>query len=393
MTHVDDGLLRRLADEGEQGFALDADAAAHLAGCADCQTRLATVIASAQATAALFSDPAPATEWGPALARLRAREAYPAPAPAPIMERMLPVTVHNPLRRWLKPLTALAVVALAAALLVLTPLGSYAQGVLNLFTPRQFVAVPVTDAQLRTLPDLSDFGTMTHPQQPAPRTVSSADEAAAAVGVTLLKPTSLPKSVSSQVTYQVMPGNSTSYTFDAAKAEATARAKGKTATAMPKNVNGSVLAVTVYPAAFVSYGESQISLPEGAKAATGAKRGETQARSVPTLVIAQAKAPVVQSTGATLAEIQDYILAQPGIAPELAAAMRSIADPMSTLPVPVDVSRMNGRAVKVQGVDGLLLGDATGLGSVVVWSKDGQVFFVGGPLRDNEVLDIANGLK
>ena len=46
-----------------------------------------------------------------------------------------------------------------------------------------------------------------------------------------------------------------------------------------------------------------------------------------------------------------------------------------------------------QGVDGLLLGDATGLGSAVVWSKDGQVFFVGGPLRDNEVLDIANGLK
>jgi len=66
---------------------------------------------------------------------------------------------------------------------------------------------------------------------------------------------------------------------------------------------------------------------------------------------------------------------------------------MSTLPVPVDVSRMNGRTVKVQGVDGLLLGDATGLGSAVVWSKDGQVFFVGGPLRDNEVLDIANGLK
>lgn len=393
MTHVDDGLLRRLADEGEQGFALDAPDAAHLAGCADCQASLAAVTASAQATAALFSDPLPATEWGPALARLRAREARPAPAPTPIMERMLPVTVQTPLRRWLKPLSALAAVALVAALLVLTPLGSYAQGVLNLFTPKQFVAVPVTEAQLRTLPDLSDFGTMTRSPQPSPRTVSSADEAAAAAGVTLLKPTSLPQSISSKVTYQVLPGSSAAYTFDATRAEAAAQAKGKTAAAMPKNVNGSVLNLTVYPAAIVSYGETQVSLPEAAKSATGAKAGAAQTHSVPSLVIGQAKAPMAQSTGATLAEIQAYILAQPGIAPELAAAMRNITDPTSTLPVPIDVSRMNGRTVKVQGVDGLLLGDSTGLGSAVVWSKGGQVFFVGGPLRDTEVLDVANGLK
>lgn len=391
MTHVDDGLLRRLADEGEQGFTLGAPDTAHLAGCADCQARLTAATASGQATAALFGDPLPAPDWGPALARLRDYEARPTSSLR--LERMPTVIVPNPLRRWLKPLTAVAVVALVAALIVLTPLGSYAQGVLNLFTPKQFVAVPVTASQLRSLPDLSDFGTMTGSQQSSPRIVSSADEAAAAAGVALLKPTSLPQGISSKVTYQVMPGNTASYTFDAARAEASAKARGNTATAMPKNVNGSVLSVTIYPAAIVSYGETQVSLPETAKSTTSAKNGAPQTAGMPNLIIGQAKAPVAQSTGATLAEIQSYILAQPGVAPELAAAIRSIADPTSTLPVPIDVSRMSGRAVKVQGVDGLLLGDSTGLGSAVVWSKDGQVFFVGGPLRDTEVLDVANGLK
>ena len=72
MTHVDDGLLRRLADEGEQGFTLGAPDTAHLAGCADCQARLAAATASGQATAALFGDPLPAPDWGPALERRQA---------------------------------------------------------------------------------------------------------------------------------------------------------------------------------------------------------------------------------------------------------------------------------------------------------------------------------
>ena len=48
--------------------------------------------------------------------------------------------------------------------------------------------------------------------------------------------------------------------------------------------------------------------------------------------------------------------------------------------------------VQVQGVDGLLLGDQTGLGSVVMWQKNGIVYVVGGQVKDNEALEVANSL-
>ena len=44
-------------------------------------------------------------------------------------------------------------------------------------------------------------------------------------------------------------------------------------------------------------------------------------------------------------------------------------------------------------MDGLLLGDATGLGSVVMWQKGGVVYVVGGQVKDSEALDVANSLK
>jgi hypothetical protein len=48
--------------------------------------------------------------------------------------------------------------------------------------------------------------------------------------------------------------------------------------------------------------------------------------------------------------------------------------------------------VTVQGVQGLAVGDSTGLGSVVIWEKDGIIYGVGGPLTEDQVLDIANSL-
>jgi len=38
-------------------------------------------------------------------------------------------------------------------------------------------------------------------------------------------------------------------------------------------------------------------------------------------------------------------------------------------------------------------GDSTGLGSAVIWEKNGVVYAVGGLLSQNEVLDIARSLR
>jgi hypothetical protein len=48
--------------------------------------------------------------------------------------------------------------------------------------------------------------------------------------------------------------------------------------------------------------------------------------------------------------------------------------------------------VQVQGVDGVALGDNTGVGAAVVWIKS-DVFFVGGSLKQSDILSIANGLS
>jgi len=46
----------------------------------------------------------------------------------------------------------------------------------------------------------------------------------------------------------------------------------------------------------------------------------------------------------------------------------------------------------VQGVQGVFVGDSTGLGSALIWSKDGMVFGVAGTLSEAEILAVANSL-
>ena len=52
-----------------------------------------------------------------------------------------------------------------------------------------------------------------------------------------------------------------------------------------------------------------------------------------------------------------------------------------------------GDTVQVQGVSGLAVGDNTGLGSGVIWERDGMVYAVGGTLPQDQVLKIANALQ
>ena len=47
----------------------------------------------------------------------------------------------------------------------------------------------------------------------------------------------------------------------------------------------------------------------------------------------------------------------------------------------------------MQGVDGVALGDNTGVGSAVVWIKGGHVWVVAGSIKQSDALDIANNLK
>lgn len=410
MTHLDEGLLRRWLDEASRGLALSEAEQAHLAQCTDCQTRLDDMRATAHFAAQHLSDPVPPVDATLALARLRQREqdtrlktkAWTLPlidlqSLIFTLERMLTVTEQTLVRRWIKPVSAVALVALLIAAFMLTPLGSYAQGVLDLFTPKQFVAVPMTAAQARTLPDLDDYGDMRVIQEPRDSRTATEAEAAQAVGFSLLKPSYLPQGIApDKASYAVTGGGQAEFTFNAQKAAATAAKKGQTLPTMPANMDGAKLNLSIPNAVVTTYGNTELfeNGSTGGDRPGLTPRGPSRAVDGSTfIIVAQMKAPSVTSTGVTVDELKNYLLSQPGLDPQLAASLRAIADPTSTLPIPIPANQYNSKPVQVQGVQGLFLGDSSGLGSGVVWQKNGIIYAVGGALREGEVLQIANSLR
>ena len=114
---------------------------------------------------------------------------------------------------------------------------------------------------------------------------------------------------------------------------------------------------------------------------------------LPQLIVAKSAVPVVTSTQVTTKQIEAYILSMPGVSPELAAAIRSIGDPATTLPIPVPVEYASSAKVSINGDPGVALGDNTGLGSGVIWIHKTNVFVVAGSLKQSVVVDIAKKLK
>jgi Putative zinc-finger len=380
---------------------------AHLARCATCRRALAAWTAIGEATLASAAAAAAELPSDGLLGRVfeqinqEQRREQPAglaatiaPGPSSWTERMTTMIQPTQLLRrpWLaRSITVAAATVALAAVVAFTPVGSYAQGFLTVFTPQKIAAVPITSAELKSLPDLNNYGTIVQPTGNQTKEVATAADAAAAAGIPVLVPATIPAGVPSTASYEVIPSQTGAFTFSAAKARATAAAQGKTLPAMPANVDGSTLQVTV-GAGVVAIYQANVTGPSatGEKTASGATKQETQ--QVPALIVGQAIAPSVTSTGASVAEIEQYLLAQPGISPDLAAAIRSIGDPTTTLPIPVPINRAISHPVNVQGVSGLSVADSTGLGGGIIWVKNGMVYGVAGALSESDLLDVANSL-
>jgi hypothetical protein len=268
--------------------------------------------------------------------------------------------------KWLAAAAAIVVVATTLAMT------GVADSILQIFETKQFAAVTVTPTDIQTLGQLSQFGTLTWSAQPNPHQVASLAAATAETGLPAISVT-LPATVTATARYGVVPRTTATFVFDAALSRSSAAAIGRTAPPMPAKLDGSTLVLTGGPAILVTYGS------------------ENQAGGA--LVAGVAKAPTVGSDGASVAEIQAYLLSQPSVSPALAAQIRAMGDPASTLPVPIPVGQAAAKNVSVHGVTGLFIGDSTGLGSAVLWQQNGFVYIVGGTLTEAETLAAANSLK
>lgn len=299
-------------------------------------------------------------------------------------------------RRVSRPIWGAVAAAALAGAVVLTPVGSYAEGLITIFQPKQIAAVPISPEEMQSLPDLADYGTVVQPTHQKSQRVSSAAAASAASKLQVLVPGALPTGIPTTATYEVIPGESGSFTFSAAKAQAAAAAKGKTLPPMPSNIDGSSIQVTTGSAVLTVYVDQQ----KAAQAESAVRQSKSESASAaqvattvgPTLIIGQTTVPEVKSTGVSASELESYLLDQPGISPDLANAIKSIGDPSSTLPIPIPVSKASSHPVQVQGVTGLAVADSTGLGGGIIWQKNGMVYGVAGTLTESQLISVANSL-
>jgi hypothetical protein len=318
-----------------------------------------------------------------ALTRFRARVQSEGIAGVPLSAR------RRATSRWLQGLAAAAGVIIVASALTLS---GVADSVLKIFEPKSVVAVPLTQSDLSYLGQacaglnlqecMGAYGTFVWTTPPQPKEVQTRGQASAEAGFAVQAPTSLPSSVVGNPRYGVINRSSATFTFSADSTRQAAVRQNRTAPPMPANIDGSKLFITGGPAAVQFWGA-----PAGATGGTGAYPD------VPTLIVGQAKSPTVSSDGVTVDELRGYLLSQPGISPQLAAAIRAIGDPSSTLPVPVPAELAISHAVTVQGVQGLYVGDNTGIASAVIWQKDGMMFEVIGSFTESQALSIANSMR
>ena len=271
-----------------------------------------------------------------------------------------------------KWLAAAAGIVIVATTLTMT---GVADSILQIFEVKQFAAVTVTTTDLQTLGQLQEFGTLSWSAEPNPHQVASLAAASLETGLPAIRVT-VPASIDTVAQYGAIPRTTATFVFDASKARASAAAIGRTAPPMPAKLDGSTLVFTGGPAILVTYG-------------TGGTGGQGSGP----LFIGVAKSPTVASDGASVSEIQAYLLSQPSISPALAAQIRAIGDPASTLPVPIPLGQAAAKSVSVHGTNGLFIGDSTGLGSGVLWQQNGLVYIVGGTLTEAETIAVANSLR
>lgn len=371
MRHVPDGVLRRLDDEP---LAVPDKVTDHLGRCERCSARRAQIVGDTEFAARLLSAPQPIPDADLTWARLRGElrrspedraDWRGTPTPAP---RRRPRFPSVSLRAGLIVSAVGIVVAGSAAAATLT----------TIFAPTHVAPVSLTQSDLQAITaftGLGDghvlggfpgpsgstalrFGTIrwssSGPSQPA----ASLAEATSEAGFPVPLPTHVPAGVGAVQRVGVQPRVSATVTFNSIAA----------------GIAGSSVTVDAGPAVLVEYSGANGTDP-------------------PTLGVVTMRRPTARSTGATMSQVEAFLLAQPGIPSELREEIRLLGDLRTTLPVPVPPGA-SVRSVQVAGWPGVLLADPSNAAAGVVW-EDGQgmLHVVAGILDSQDVLNVADQLR
>ena len=369
MRHLPDGVLRRLDDEP---LAVPDRVTDHVAECARCRARRAEIAQDTERAARLLSAPQLVPDTDLVWARLE-RELHRRMDegldrhrwPAPVRWRRARFNGVS-LRGGLAIAAAGIVVAGTAAAASLT----------TIFAPTHVAPLSVSRSDVAAIASfvgLGDgsglggfqtpngshtvrFGTITWATSGAGHQVASLADASAAAGFAVSLPTRLPKGVGAVRQFAVQPRVRVGVTFNSSA--------GRLAE--------SSVTLNAGPAVLADY------------AATGT--------GIPTLGVATMPRPTALSTGASLSQIEAFLLGQPSIPAGLAEEIRLLGDLRTTLPVPVPAGA-SVHQVQVNGWPAVLLTDSSNAASAVVW-EDGRAMLhvVAGILDSQDVLNVARQL-
>ena len=291
--------------------------------------------------------------------------------------RRMSLTVR--FERWRLALGGLAA-ALALTLLLATPEGqAAASGFLAQFRTQRFAVVTFDPSSSNRvgLFGLERLGTMSRPSpSQANQDVPTVEEASRRVGFAVKQPdpSALPAGVSRTPKIKVGPVTQTRFTFDRDKAAAYFQNLGRADLRLPEKLHGTSLVISTPPWTMLQY-----AAPDGK----------------PSVMVAQTSDVQVAVDGAaTLDEIRDYLLSVPGMPPEVARQLRAIQNWENTLPIPVPVDKVAWRETTINGGQGLVLTDNTGLGSAALWRQgDGRIYGVAGPLKGDELQRVVDSIR
>jgi hypothetical protein len=374
MGHAPDAVLRRLEDEP---FAIADSTIDHVAACPRCRARRADFAADRARSMHLLSSPQLVPDVGVGWSRFQRARSLSVQPDERARQR---ITVTVPARRtrlWRTSARTSLVVGVSAVVLA----GSAAAGTLTtVFAPTQVAPVPVDGGALqavaalmgtgdrqvlggfaaadgtRTLP----FGTIYWSSSGQPQIVGSARRASADTGLAVSLPRHLPSGVGRPLQVLVRPRVSATVSFDSAAGD----------------LAGSTVTLNAGPAVAVEYGS-----------ATG-----TSLSSLPTLGIVTMPRPSAITTGATIGQIEAFLLARPGISPELAEEVRLLGDLGTTLPIPTPAGAV-AKSVQIGDWPGVLISDSSNAVSGVVWEDGGgTVHVVAGILDQKSTIDVADQL-
>lgn len=282
------------------------------------------------------------------------------------------------MRRWFAAAASIAVVGFA---FTLPPVQAAAQAFLNLFRITQFTGVTVDIERLRTLEssgfdpssligsvELNIDGTSEHVSY------ATTADAGAAAGIDVLTPAWLPPGYT-PADIVGTPEGTARIALKTAGLQALLDTLGLPDVELPADLDGQPVTVHAWPIVTQRF-----------------LNGDRNVH------VIQAKSPEVTfPAGVDLSQLAYAALRVLGMSRDEAYRMSVTIDWRSTLIVPVPSTAIAYRPVNVSGNEGLLMQgvarDENETGSVLVWSARGETFAVTGPIRGEQLLEIAQTLQ